>query len=179
MFSSSLGDLWQSSSLMNKIQEWSLRLRYQVTQLSEVLRNKYKKSSIHQRNMKVLMIEIYKSINYMFLPLMKSLLLFRNNAYENLRSLLLSTDTRNKVNYRLEKVTYRGPNVFGKTIIWIQIFTSRWRVKNWNVEMWYMSQQIMHKFLTDLQISYLFISYLFIYLYFVYSWLAYNVNYQN
>ena len=70
--------------------------------------------SIHQRNLQVLMTEIYKIVNGIAPPVMSSLFTFRLNQH-NLRNFQEhSPEKRNIVNYSLETVTYRVPIFLGK-----------------------------------------------------------------
>ena len=58
--------------------------------------------------------EIYKMVNDVALPIMKSIFQFRLNQY-NLRSFQeLSTEIRNTVNYVLETLTHRAPTIWAK-----------------------------------------------------------------
>ena len=72
---------------------------------------KRKEFTIHQRNLQVLMTEIYKIVNGIAPPIMNSLFNFRLNQY-NIRNFQeLSTEKRNTINYGLETVTYRAPAI--------------------------------------------------------------------
>ena len=67
--------LWQrqSNQLINKIHERTLRLIYQDNSNFKVSLENQKEFSIHQRNMQVLMTEIYEILNDIAPPIMKSL----------------------------------------------------------------------------------------------------------
>ena len=65
--------------------------------------------SIHQRNLQVLITEIYKIVNDVAPPIMSSLFGFRINKYNIRNFRVLSTDFRRKVNYGIETITYRAP----------------------------------------------------------------------
>ena len=77
----------RSSNLINKVQERALRITYndQLTDLKSLLSN-HNEITIHQRNLQVLMTEIYKIINQ-----------------------VLSNETRRTINYGLETICYGAP----------------------------------------------------------------------
>ena len=79
--------------------ERALKLIYQENSNFEVL---LEKQQIHQRNLQVLMTEIYKIVNGIAPPIMNSLFTFHLNQ-NHLRSFQeLLTEKRNTVNYGLE-----------------------------------------------------------------------------
>ena len=65
-----------------KFQERALRVTYndQLTDFKSLLSN-HNEITIHQRNLQVLMIEIYKVINHMAPPTISSLLVIRENTH--------------------------------------------------------------------------------------------------
>ena len=96
----------QPNNLLNKIYKWSLRISYkdQRTSYQDLLETFYE-LTIHQRNLQVLMTEIYEIVNGVALPVMSSLFGFRSNKY-NIRNFQeLSTDFRRRVNYGIETIT--------------------------------------------------------------------------
>ena len=104
----------QSNKLINKVHERALRLIYQHNSNFKVLLEKQQEFLIHQRDLQVLMTEIYKIVNGVARPAMNSLLQFRLNQY-NIRNFLeLSTEKGNTVNYGLETLTYRAPAIWAK-----------------------------------------------------------------
>ena len=76
--------LWsrQSNNLINKIHEQSLRISYkdQKTSYHNLLKT-LNELTIHQRNLQVLMTEIFKIVNGVAPPIMNSLFEFRSNEY--------------------------------------------------------------------------------------------------
>ena len=64
----------RSSNHINKVQERALCITYndQLIDLKSLLSN-HNEITIHQRNLQVLMTEIYKIINHIALPIMSSL----------------------------------------------------------------------------------------------------------
>ena len=104
----------QSNNLINKVHERALKLIYQDNCNCQALLEKQHDFSIHQRNLQVLMTEIYKIVNGIAPPIMNSLFTFRLNQH-NLRNFQeLLTEKRNTVNYGLETVTYRAPVFWSK-----------------------------------------------------------------
>ena len=102
----------QSNNLINKVHERALKLIYQDNCNFEVLLEKQHDFSIHQRNLQILMTEIYKIVNGICSPIIDSLFTFRLNQH-NLRDFPeLSIEKRNTVNYDLE--TYRVPIIWAK-----------------------------------------------------------------
>ena len=77
----------RSSNHINKVQERALCITYndQLIDLKSLLSN-HNEITIHQRNLQVLMIEIYKIINQ-----------------------VLSNESRRTVNYGIETICYRAP----------------------------------------------------------------------
>ena len=89
-------------------------LIYQDNCIFEVLLEKQHDFSIHQKNLQVLIIEIYKIVNSIAPPIMNFLFTFSLNQH-NLRNFReLSTEKRNPVNYGLETVTYKMPVLWAK-----------------------------------------------------------------
>ena len=88
----------QSNNLINKIHERSLWISYkdQKTSYQNFLET-HNQFTIHQKNLQVLMTEIYKIVNGVSPPIMNSLFEFRSNEY-NIRNFeALSTDFRRTV----------------------------------------------------------------------------------
>ena len=104
----------QSNNLINKVHERALKLIHQDNCNCQTLLEKQHDFLIHQRNLQVLMTEIYKIVNGIAPPIMNSLFTFRLNQH-NLRNFQeLLTEKRNTVNYGLETVTYRAPVFWSK-----------------------------------------------------------------
>ena len=66
----------QSNNLINKVHETALKLIYQDKCNFEVLQEKHYNFSIHQRNLQVLMTEIYKIVNGIVPSIMNSLSIY-------------------------------------------------------------------------------------------------------
>ena len=100
----------RSSNLINKVKERALRLTYnvQLTNFKSLLSN-HNELTIHQRNMQILMTEIYKIINHIALPIMSSLFEIRENIHNTRYFQVLSNESRTAVNYGQETICYRAP----------------------------------------------------------------------
>ena len=100
----------RSSNLINKVQERALRITYndQLTDFKSLLSN-HNEITIHQRNLQVLMTEIYKIINHIAPPIMSSLFEIRENTHNTRYFQVLSNESRRTVNYGLETMSYRAP----------------------------------------------------------------------
>ena len=104
----------QSNNLINKVNERALKLIYQHNCNFEVLLEKQRDFSIRQRNLQVLITEIYEIVNCIAPPIMNSQFTFVLNQH-NLRNFQeLWTEKGNTVNYGLEIVTYRAPVLWAK-----------------------------------------------------------------
>ena len=105
----------QSNNQINKIHEWSLRISYkdQKTSYHNLLQT-YNELTIHQRNLQVLMAEIYKIVNCVAPPIMNSPFEFRSIQYNIRNFQVLSTDFRRTVNYGIETIAYRASSLWAK-----------------------------------------------------------------
>ena len=90
----------RSSNLINKVQERALCITYndQLTDLKSLLSN-HNGITIHQRNLPVLMTEIYKIINHIAPSIMPSLFEIRENTHNTRYFQVLSNGSRRTVNY--------------------------------------------------------------------------------
>ena len=98
-----------SSNLINKLQERALRITYndQLTDFKSLVSN-HNEITIHQRNLKVLMTEIYKIINHIAPPIMSPLFEIRGNTHNTRYFQVLSNESRRTVNYGLETICCRA-----------------------------------------------------------------------
>ena len=69
---------------------------------------------IHQRNLQVLMMKIYKIVSVIAPPIMNSLFEFQSNKYNIGNFQVLSSDFRRTTNYGIETITYRAPSLWAK-----------------------------------------------------------------
>ena len=100
----------QSNNITNKVHERGLRLTYRdkTKDFQQILREQ-NEITIHQRNLQVLMTEVYTIVNGITSPIMDSLFQFRYNT-SNIRNFQeLYTGNRKTVRYGTEIVTYRAP----------------------------------------------------------------------
>ena len=98
-----------SNNLINNIHERALRATFDdhtgsFTQLLE----KKRESTIHHQNMQALMKEIYKFTNNLSPPIIDHMFQFHENSY-NLRNFQqLASSTKKTTKMGLEKISYRG-----------------------------------------------------------------------
>ena len=104
----------QSNNLINKVHERALKLIYQDNCNFQVLLEKQHDFSIHQRNLQVLMTEIYKIVNGIAPSIINSLFTFCLNQHNHRNFQELLTEKRNTVNYGLETVTYSASALWSK-----------------------------------------------------------------
>ena len=99
-----------ADNLINKIQERSLRLiTKDKTSTFEHLLQANNEITTHQRNLQVLMVELFKLINGFAPPIMEDFFLFRENTH-NIRNIeIISNESKKTVRYGLETVKYRTP----------------------------------------------------------------------
>ena len=100
----------QSNNITNKVHERGLRLTYRdkTKDFQQILREQ-NEITIHQRNLQVLMTEVYTIVNGITSPIMDSLFQFRYNT-SNIRNFHeLYTGNRKTVRYGTEIGTYRAP----------------------------------------------------------------------
>ena len=125
----------QSNNLINKVHERALKLIYQDDCNFEVLLEKQHNFSIHQRNLQVLMTEIYKILNGIAPSIMNSLFTFCLNQHNLKNFQELSTEKRNTVNYGPKTVTYRVPIIWAnlpseyKLVVSLTAFKSK--IRSW------------------------------------------------
>ena len=99
----------RSNNFINKVQKRVLRTTYNnhLTNFKSLLSN-HNEITIHQKNLQVLMTEIYKIINHIAPP-KSSLFEIRENTHNTRFSQVLSNESRRTVNYGLETICYRTP----------------------------------------------------------------------
>ena len=74
-----------------------------------ILLDKFSELSVHQRNLKTLITELYKIIHQIAPPMMNSLFVFRENTHNIRNYQILSNNARKTVTYGLETILYRSP----------------------------------------------------------------------
>ena len=127
----------QSNNLINKVHERSLRLITNDENSSfETLLQNNKDITVHQRNLQILMTEVYKIIKGEAPAIMKNLFIFRENNIRNLQ--IIANENKNKVRYGMETICYRTPYLWAslpeeyKNLNSVGKFKEK--LKNWKCE---------------------------------------------
>ena len=104
------------NNLINKLQERALRINYkdQLIDFKSLVSN-HNEITIHQKNLQVLMTEIYKTINHIAPPIMSSLFEIRVNTHNTRYFQVLSNESRRTVNYGLEAICDGSPFLWKKS----------------------------------------------------------------
>ena len=127
------------NNLINKIQERSLRLiTNDKTSTFEHLLQANNEITTLQRNLQVLMVEVFKIING-FAPLfMEDFFLFRENTHNILNFQIIFNEAKKTVRYGLETVKYRTPllwaNLTGKYKTTTSLNSFKTKIKTWKCE---------------------------------------------
>ena len=102
-----------SNNRINKLHERSLRVIHNdETNDFNTLLEMNNEVTIHQRNIQVLMLEVFKIKYVLAPPIMNSTLIRRENIY-NLRNFQeFETETKRTVNYGIESFSYRSPQLW-------------------------------------------------------------------
>ena len=105
--------LESSTNRINKLHERSLRVIHNdETNDFNTLLEMNNEVTIHQRNIQVLMLEVFKIKYELAPPIMNSTLIRRENIY-NLRNFQeFETETKRTVNYGIESFSYRSPQLW-------------------------------------------------------------------
>ena len=101
----------QSNNLINRGHERGLRLTYRNEtnkEFQQILREK-NEPTIHQKNLQVLMTEVYKIVNGIAPPRMNSLFNFCPNIHNIKNFLEIFTEKRKTAKYGIETATYQAP----------------------------------------------------------------------
>ena len=98
-----------ANNLINKFQERSLRLiTNDKTSTFEHLLQANNEITTHQRNLQVLMVEVFKIINGFAPPMMEDFFLFCENAHNIRNFQIISNESKKSIRwYRLETMKYR------------------------------------------------------------------------
>ena len=111
----------QSNKLITKIHERSLRISYKDQKTShQNFFQTHNDHIIHQRNLQVLMSEIYKIANGVAPPLINFSLSFEVTNIRDFQA--LSIDFRRTVNYGIKAITYRTPSFWAKLLSEYKLF---------------------------------------------------------
>ena len=85
----------------------------------KICKKKIKKITIHQRNLQVLMIEVYKIINVYAPPIMDNFFIFRENKH-NFRNFQIIT--KKKQNYYKKTERYGSETIFYRIpLLWVNL----------------------------------------------------------
>ena len=85
----------------------------------KIYKKKIKKITIHQRNLQVLMIEVYKIINVYAPPIMDNFFIFRENKH-NFRNFQIIT--KKKQNYYKKRERYASETIFYRIpLLWVNL----------------------------------------------------------
>ena len=127
----------RSSNVINKVQKTALRITYndQLTDLKSLLSN-HNEITIHQRNLQVLMTEIYKIINHIALPITSYLFEIRKNTHNTRYFQVRSNESRRTISYGLETICLDSTFPLGKSTTRIQTckFLKYFQKKNKKLE---------------------------------------------
>ena len=65
--------------------------------------------TVHQKNLQILMTEVYKNVNGEAPAIMKNLFIFRENIYNIKNFQIIANENKNTVRYGLVTICYRTP----------------------------------------------------------------------
>ena len=101
------------NNALNNIHERALRLIYNDHEKSfNSILTENNLKTIHQKNLEFLAIEIYKFQNGLSPPIMNDVFFSRQNICNLRKFQELSTSTKNTVNFSMENISYRGPQLW-------------------------------------------------------------------
>ena len=116
----------------------ALRHIYQDSSHFKVFLEKQKQFSIHQRNLQVLMTEIYKILNDIAPPIMTSLTSVSHKSIKSQKFSKTLYRKKNTLNYGLETLTYRAPAIWeklpSKYVHAISLDEFKSKIKSWKCE---------------------------------------------
>ena len=99
-----------SNNLIKKVYERSLRFitNDENSSFDTLLQNN-KHITVHQRNLQILMTEVYEIINGEAPAIMKNLFIFREKIHNIRNFQIIAHENKNTVKYELETICYRTP----------------------------------------------------------------------
>jgi len=103
----------RSNNLINKLQERALRLAYNDydSSFNELL-NMANETTIHIRNLKFLMTEMYKFLNGLSPPIMNEVFQVKECPYNLRNPRILATMPKSTIRYGIDTVTYKAPQIW-------------------------------------------------------------------
>ena len=103
----------RSNNLINKVHERSLRLITNDENSSfETLLQNINDITVHQRNLQILMTEVYKIIKGEAPAIMKNSFIFRENIHNIRNFQFIANENKNTVRYGLDTMCYRTPSLW-------------------------------------------------------------------
>ena len=100
----------KANNLINRIHERSIRIVSGDNESNfENLLEKNKEITIHQRNLQVLMIEVFKIINRYAPPIMDNFFIFKENTHSLRNFQIILNENQKTVTYGSETISYRTP----------------------------------------------------------------------
>ena len=103
----------RSNNLINKVHERSLRLNTNDENSNfETLLQNINDITVHQRNLQILMTEIYKIIKGEAPVIMKKLFIFRENIHNIRNFQIIANENKNTVRCGLDTICYRTPSLW-------------------------------------------------------------------
>ena len=130
-----------TSNLIIKIQERSLRLiTNDKNNIFEHLLQANNEITTHQRNLQVLMVEVFKIVNGFVPPTMEDFFLFHENTHNIQNIQIISNASKKTVRYGLETMKYRTPLLLadlpGKCKTTTSLNSFKIKIKTWKCETW-------------------------------------------
>ena len=108
----------KSNNLINKIHERSLRIvtNDKNSNFEDLLKSN-NEINVHQRNLKVLMTEVFEIINGLSPPIIDKFVIFCQNTH-NIRNFeIISNENKKTVRYGQETIKLRTPSLWAKNKI--------------------------------------------------------------
>ena len=130
---------WQFNSLTNKVHERSLRpITNDENSNVETLLQNNKDITVHQRNLQILMAEVYKIVKGESLTIMKNLFSFWENIHNIINFQIIANENKNKMRCGFETICYRTPYLWATLPEECkhQKFVGKFKekIKNWKYE---------------------------------------------
>ena len=103
----------QSNNLINKVHERSLTLitNDQNNSFETLLQND-KDITVRQRNLQILMTEVYKTVKWEAPAIMKNLFIFREGIHDIRNFQIITNENKNAVRDGLETICFRTPYLY-------------------------------------------------------------------
>ena len=104
----------KANSLVNTVQDRAVQIayNYHLTIFTTLLSNNYNETTIHQRNLQVLMMEISEKMNDITPSIMSSSFEIRENTHNIRHFEALANESRGTVNHGLETICPIAPSLW-------------------------------------------------------------------